>query len=151
MFTLTKDGNLSKDGKETKPEMTVQEFMDAFNVPEEAFRINEEYEVKTYKVQDTFYDIPCEYDFGFAEDEIVDIEIVISTEPFLDKCDDVANIQNFQREDCLKLIEKNIKYKNKDTVMGGRSLIMYITKDSEIDLVQEIMQAELSIRIDYCV
>ena len=35
MFTLTKDGNLCKDGKETKPEMTVQELKDAFNVSED--------------------------------------------------------------------------------------------------------------------
>ena len=57
MFTLTKDGNLCKDGKETKPEMTVREFMEAFNVPEEAFDVSKDGNVKTYNVKDTFYDI----------------------------------------------------------------------------------------------
>ncbi len=147
MFTFTKDGNLCKDGKETKPEMTVQEFMDAFNVPEEAFRVSKEYDVKTYKVQDTFYDIPCQYKFAFGENEIVDIELVISTEPFLDKCDDIANIQDFQRNECLKLIEKNIKYREKDT--DGPWLFMYTTKNSEIVVIQREMNANLTIKIEY--
>lgn len=147
MFTLTKDGNLCKDGKETKPEMTVREFMEAFNVPEEAIRVSEDGDVKSYKVQDTFYEVPCEYDFGFYENEILDIELTISTEPFLEKCDDIANIQDFQREECLKLIENNIKFKEKET--GGKRHVVYTTKDSVIGLLQEVMQPELSITIEY--
>ena len=149
MFTLTKDGNLCKDGKETKPEMTVRDFMEAFNVPEEAIRVSEDGDVKSYKVQDTFYDIPCKYDFGFYEDEIIDIQLIISTEPFLDKCGDDEDIQDVQREECLKLIEKNIKYKEKET--GGKRHVMYRTKDTGIRLVQWVMQAELSIKIDYLI
>ena len=147
MFTLTKDGNLCKDGKETKPEMTVRDFMEAFNVPEEAIRVSEDGDVKSYKVKDTFYDIPCEYDFGFCENEIVDIELSISTEPFLEKCDDVSRIQDVQREECLKLIEKDIKYKKKET--DGKMTVFYSAKDSDIIFLQEVMQPELSITIEY--
>ena len=147
MFTLTKDGNLCKDGKETKPEMTVREFMEAFNVPEEAFDVSKDGNVKTYNVKDVFYDIPSELEFSFVEDEILDIELTISTEPFLEKCDDIANIQDFQREECLKLIENNIKFKEKET--GGKRHVVYTTKDSVIGLLQEVMQPELSITIEY--
>ena len=146
MFTLTKDGNLCKDGKETKPEMTVREFMEAFNVPEEAFDVSKDGNVKTYNVKDTFYDIPSELEFSFVEDEILDIEIIISTEPFLDKCGDDEDIQDIQREECLKLIEKNVKYKKED---DGKWFALYTTKDSEIVFIQEHMKAELFIRIDY--
>ena len=147
MFTLTKDGNLSKDGKETKPEMTVQEFKDAFNVSEEGVRIGGEGRVWEYSTKDYYYGIPCEFVFSFVDQEIVDIELIISTEPFLDKCDDIANIQDFQRNECLKLIEKNIKYREKEMV--GNMHVMYFCKDSRISLLQEVMQAELSIMVRY--
>ena len=77
-----------------------------------------------------------------------DVQIIISTEPFLDKCDDIANIQDFQRDECLKLIEKNVKYREKDT--DGRWLFMYTTKNSEIVVIQREMNANLTIKIEYC-
>ena len=147
MFTLTKDGNLSKDGKETKPKMTVQEFMDAFGVSKRNLEIIDE--SVFYDVDDSFYGIPCKVCFSFCENEIMDIQLIISTEPFLDKCGDDEDIQDVQREECLKLIEKNIKYKEKET--GGKRHVMYRTKDTGIRLVQWVMQAELSIKIDYLI
>ena len=146
MFTLTKDGNLSKDGKETKPEMTVQEFMDTFGVPKS--KLDEEDGAVFYDTEDSFNGVPCKVEFCFYNDRIMDVQIIISTEPFLDKCDDIANIQDFQRDECLKLIEKNVKYREKDT--DGRWLFMYTTKNSEIVVIQREMNANLTIKIEYC-
>ena len=146
MFTLTKDGNLSKDGKKTKPEMTVQEFMDTFGVPKS--KLDEEDGAVFYDTEDSFNGVPCKVEFCFYNDRIMDVQIIISTEPFLDKCDDIANIQDFQRDECLKLIEKNVKYREKDT--DGRWLFMYTTKNSEIVVIQREMNANLTIKIEYC-
>ena len=147
MFTLTKDGNLSKDGKETKPEMTVQEFKDAFNVSEEGVRIGGEGRVWEYTTKDYFGDIPCKFVFTFVDKIIMNIQLIISTEPFLDKCGDDEDIQDIQREECLKLIEKNVKYREKDT--DGKMHVMYFCKDARVSLLQEVMQAELIIIVRY--
>ncbi len=145
MFTLTKDGNLCKDGKETKPKMTLQEFVEMFNVPKS--KLEKVDGAIFYDVEDSIYDIPCEVDFSFFNDVMVDIELIISTDPFLDKCDDVSRIQDIQREECLKLIEKNIKYKEKEN--DGKMTVFYSAKDSEIVFLQEVMKAEVFIKVNY--
>ena len=145
MFTLTKDGNLCKDGKETKPEMTVQEFMDTFGVLKS--KLDEEDGAVFYDTEDSFNGVPCKVEFCFYNDRIMDVQIIISTEPFLDKCGDDEDIQDIQREECLKLIEKNVKYREKDT--DGKMHVMYFCKDARVSLLQEVMQAELIIIVRY--